>query len=857
MNPTPVLSTTVAYHLNNTKSCDSEVAATTLFERHDTEDNAGCADVEGCLNAEELSKMLYEMDYTLGTPDEHKVPGGRAEKVISLLDVDGDGLLDYGELQAADGRRGPGDPTGDPTGYHGAWSTATCSDIALTTQAECEEADETWSKCVLESWAESTATTTDAWIGDSTHCWRPPSDSPALFSFSRAYQVQWPWNVVNDTTRELQQTQVGDCVNRYDAVGVDNDFKQKECLITEMLGLPRLEPVANAVRCVRKDRKDIFGKTNAEYQCVPKDLCGPRPDPADSRPTPNNIDYNCDFSGCTPDALWYGDGSDSGEITLFRCWDSCVLAELPRPSAWSPTNKSAVPNATEEEQRSHLTYRNERDWTECEHIEHDKGFCMPGRPCIYVDTLDESVKNQLQADQKLANISSYIAAYARNCSDYAATGHTEECRWMRCHAMAYEPKLSSACDNVIPPPCRSVCEDYVRNEGNDTDTKSEGLGVCGLVNQTWECSCGDEKPVYWTRKDWPPRERTPEYWSYAHCRALRFQNCSAFPPDAEHETGGCLLPDRYPGGTPCVRHAECVSQACPLEHGDDSPAVEGEGGVCCNEGLNGCSGHGVCTLHSDSTTPRSLGPAAAVPFGGCVCDKEWTGSDCSQWMMPAHIFLAWLAVVSFLIFGTLSWCAVWLRWWLAIHRVTPPPPPDSPTKPPKKPAREESTSSDDSDSDEDLGNYACRLVVYVCNCTGLPTVFKGKMDTYVKVILGERAKRVRTIRNGGEEPKWTAGTEPDAGEEVGWYTTRRLCSIKVEVWRDEQRFKGVEGHDSVDRLLCRTVVPVPEFIPPEQTGKGVESDLWNIDGQEAGKVKLRLLWRDPGEPKRPVELDPV
>ena len=78
MNPTPVLSTTVAYHLNNTKSCDSEVAATTLFERHDTEDNAGCADVEGCLNAEELSKMLYEMDYTLGTPDEHKMPGGRA-----------------------------------------------------------------------------------------------------------------------------------------------------------------------------------------------------------------------------------------------------------------------------------------------------------------------------------------------------------------------------------------------------------------------------------------------------------------------------------------------------------------------------------------------------------------------------------------------------------------------------------------------------------------------------------------------------------------------------------------------------------------------------------------------------------
>ena len=72
-----------------------------------------------------------------------------------------------------------------------------------------------------------------------------------------------------------------------------------------------------------------------------------------------------------------------------------------------------------------------------------------------------------------------------------------------------------------------------------------------------------------------------------------------------------------------MRDGECTSQACPLEHGDDSPAVEGEGGVCCNEGLNGCSGHGVCTMHSDSTTPRSLGPAAAVPFGGCVCDKLW------------------------------------------------------------------------------------------------------------------------------------------------------------------------------------------------------------------------------------------
>ena len=415
--------------------------------------------------------------------------------------------------------------------------------------------------------------------------------------------------------------------------------------------------------------------------------------------------------------------------------------------------------------------------------------------------------------------------------------------------------LGAACDNHVPPPCRSTCEAYVENTPDEIlqEQAHSELGLCDDDADPRVCGCGDDIPR--------PRPNNPYYWSYMHCRALRHHNCTAFPDDSmaglSWAEGGCMLPERYPGGVPCVRDGECTSQACPLEHGDGSPAVEGEGGVCCNEGLNGCSGHGVCTMHSDSTTPRSLGPAAAVPFGGCVCDKEWTGSDCSQWMMPAHIFLAWLAVVSFLIFGTLSWCAVWLRWWLAIHRVTPPPPPDSPTKPPKKPAREESTSSDDSDSDEDLGNYACRLVVYVCNCTGLPTVFKGKMDTYIKVILGERAKRVRTIRNGGEEPRWTAGTDPDAGEEVGWYTTRRLCSIKVEVWRDEQRFKGVEGHDSVDRLLCRTVVPIPEFIPPEQTGKGVESDLWNIDGQEAGKVKLRLLWRDPGEPARPIELDPV
>ena len=49
------------------------------------------------------------------------------------------------------------------------------------------------------------------------------------------------------------------------------------------------------------------------------------------------------------------------------------------------------------------------------------------------------------------------------------------------------------------------------------------------------------------------------------------------------------------------------SNSCPLKHFDDSPAVAGEGNVCCNVGLNDCSAHGVCTSHADSTSPKSLG----------------------------------------------------------------------------------------------------------------------------------------------------------------------------------------------------------------------------------------------------------
>ena len=777
INPVPTLSTTIEYSIENTKRCNASVAAQTRFSRHDL-------DADGYLDSDEFSKMLYEIDFNMsGTPGTllSTDAGERLDVIKGVVDTDDDGLLSYVELLTVDERRE-------------AFHRAPVRSVAESAGWEVTAAE-------LEGVTSSG--------GGLRAALEPAAD-------------------ILTVTRE----EVGHCL----AATPGNDFVQKECLIQEMFGLPAIEPT-QGVRCVRKTSVDMFLSPITEYHCVPYEQCGTRPDPAYTDGS-QTIAYDCDFSSCTPDSLRYGDGSETGEIGTFRCWDSCRLAEIP---------------SNDEGTSSHLKHRNDAMMKECEHIEQRPSHCRHGQPCFFVDTLDPTVTTEEQAEQKLMEISVSMAEYARSCRSYNSSGFVEECRWMRCHGIGYA--LGAACDNHVPPPCRSTCEAYVENTPDEIlqEQAHSELGLCDDDADPRVCGCGDEIPR--------PRPNNPYYWSYMHCRALRHHNCTAFPDDSmaglSWAEGGCMLPERYPGGVPCVRDGECTSQACPLEHGDDSPAVEGEGGVCCNEGLNGCSGHGVCTLHSDSTTPRSLGPAAAVPFGGCVCDKEWTGSDCSQWMMPAHIFLAWLAVVSFLIFGTLSWCAVWLRWWLAIHRVTPPPPPDSPTKPPKKPAREESTSSDDSDSDEDLGNYACRLVVYVCNCTGLPTVFKGKMDTYIKVILGERAKRVRTIRNGGEEPKWTAGTEPDAGEEVGWYTTRRLCSIKVEVWRDEQRFKGVEGHDSVDRLLCRTVVPVPEFIPPEQTGKGVESDLWNIDGQEAGKVKLRLLWRDPGEPKRPVELDPV
>ena len=271
-----------------------------------------------------------------------------------------------------------------------------------------------------------------------------------------------------------------------------------------------------------------------------------------------------------------------------------------------------------------------------------------------------------------------------------------------------------------------------------------------------------------------------------------------------------------------MRDGECTSQACPLEHGDDSPAVEGEGGVCCNEGLNGCSGHGVCTMHSDSTTPRSLGPAAAVPFGGCVCDKEWTGSDCSQWMMPAHIFLAWRAVVSFLIFGTLSWCAVWLRWFLATHRAPEPPAPASPPQPPTKPERD-SSSETDSDTDDELG-VSCRLSVFICCCTELPSA----------ITLGAtgRSKRSRTIVNGGISPTWSAGAEPHLGEEVGWYIPRGHHTLHVEVWRGPR----VELSDSVVQAAATEEEDRPRDRPRGGRQRMVTPQVPELDADEAAAV---------------------
>ena len=603
-----------------------------------------------------------------------------------------------------------------------------------------------------------------------------------------------------DVTREA----VGRCIVE---LPMDNPFAQKACIITEILGLPELVPTTD-VRCVRKESIDMFLNPILEYMCVPWELCGDVPDPAYTATTGANYTYNCEFSQCTPDRLQFGDGSVTENIADFRCWDSCRLAS---------------------------------GMDECSHIEQRTDYCRYGDPCFFVDTLDDTVKTEEDARAKLDNASGTINEYAAGCSAaYVGVGYVEECRWMRCHGMGMA--LGSACGNAVPPPCRSVCQGYV---------DSTASGVLNLSVHNPLGACGDDDPI--------PAPDAKTYWTWTHCRALRAGNCTAFPPDTEHATGGCQLPDRYAGGTPCVRDAECLSQACPHNHSDDSPPVPGEGGVCCNPGLNGCSGHGVCTMHANSTTPQSMQDPLPVPFGGCVCDKEWTGPDCSQWMMPLRTMLIIMGVVAFMVCGSLSWCAVWLRWFIAAHSEDPPEPPPIPIVP-KKPRREESTSESDSE-DEDAMKLSC----YICRCTGLPSR-KGKLDTYVATVLTQPSskdksaarrekmtKRTPTCVNGGLAPRWDFPWQGDGkGAEIRYLVAKPFpgekYSLLVEVKSDEARYNEGQAHG--DLVICRTTLDVGGTLNAKQR-EGCDYDLYDADSQPAGSVRIRFQWTDPAkDPER-------
>ena len=210
--------------------------------------------------------------------------------------------------------------------------------------------------------------------------------------------------------------------------GADDPYGQKHCLIDQMLGIPEVQ--SSEVRCVRKESVDMFLNPVVEYQCVAWELCGAMPDPAYSTSpaaSQPSFTYNCDFSGCTPDNLRYGDDSLTPALTDFRCWDSCRLAT---------------------------------GMDQCSHIEQRSTHCRHGVPCFFVDTLDPSVSSDREAEQKLLDVSAMINSYAGECRElYGDVGFVEECRYMRCHGMG--SAAGQACDNVVPPPCRSVCEGYV------------------------------------------------------------------------------------------------------------------------------------------------------------------------------------------------------------------------------------------------------------------------------------------------------------------------------------------------------------------------------------------------------------
>lgn len=753
----PLISTVVEYEVDSLKYCNSTVAAADRFDRNDLDDDRR-------LNMDEFQRMLYEMG--------RRHENGRASlgadvvsAVAQVADSDGDGLLSFEELLGFDARR----------------DVLQMSSLADVVSAA--------------GWVMTQGLSAVTENGDGLAAVPAPATPE-------------PDDGLLDVTKEV----VGACIA--DA-GVDNTYVQKYCIITELLGIPEVE--SSEVRCVRKESVDLFRNPIVEYQCVDWELCGSVPDPAYASNDPSSqptFEYDCEFSGCTPDRLRYGNDEFTPAINDFRCWDSCRLAT---------------------------------GMDECGHIEQRSTHCRHGEPCFFVDTLDPEVSSDRAAQLKLLNISASINEYAGECRQlFGDVGYVEECRHMRCHAMG--SVNGPACDNVVPPPCRSVCEGYT---GHLTSAMSLHPDISG---------CDPNDP--------PPSPSSEDWWPYMHCNALLIGNCSAFPPDSELETGGCTRPSRYEGGMPCVREAECLSESCPLAHSDESPVVEGIGRVCCNIGLNDCSGHGVCTSHRDSTTPKSLGPRMPVEYGACVCELDWTGVDCSKWMMPPQMFFIIIGTFAAMTFGSLTWGTFWLAWYWTAHAPPPPPKAQKPPPKPAKPARESDSDEDFSEeSEEEYGQVGCKLQLVVCNCKGLPPR-KGVLDTYIKATLDGRKKRTSTCRDGGNAPKWRPppsspqivfGTPPatpstagnDTGEQLSWSVPRGNYPLTLEAWNDESRFQH-GNKEMVDTLVCRGLLqvsdPLVHPIPGVHGSDVQEVELYDLDGIEAGVVRVRLIWNDPGSP---------
>lgn len=440
--------------------------------------------------------------------------------------------------------------------------------------------------------------------------------------------------LVNVSAALITAAAVGECLVIQDALLV------KICLVTEIVGFPQVAP--DEARCVRKNSRDMFNNTQVEYQCAGWDICGEVPDPAFSGEVAQpNLKYDCDFGACVPDTLIHGDGLVVNPVSDFRCWDTCRLV----------TNMS-----------------------QCPHIEQRPHYCRHGSQCFFVDTLDNSVMSDDGLATKLHNLSRMVDEYAGACDvDYGGIGYREECRWMRCHAMGNA--LGQACDNKVVPPCRSVCEAYLQT------------GALGNIPGVLQ-NCTDPTPD-------SIQLSNSIVWTLNHCDALKRLNCSVFPADDPHLAAGqCQVPTRYLGGIPCVRDGECISNDCPPH--EDAPNIKARG-ICCNADLNSCSGHGVCVSRTGLFSPNSLGPDIAVPVGGCICEVNWTGPDCSQWVMPLEMFFV-LSGVSFVVtLGTAFHVKRWLRWWNWVHAAPDPTPPPSPLPPPQKPPHD--SSSDDGDAD--------------------------------------------------------------------------------------------------------------------------------------------------------------